>query len=169
MGLLVATDYASYNPRTLSQQDLTHSNHVPAALDTRLKSSPPRPDTFHGKGPFRSVSGSSSRVALHHLRRLDLAGRLPHLFSFLDRFEHPDSMEDLSANVHDCATPDISQTIGPYLRDHVQRRGESQNGLSLFLTYDTAIRVHLNDGDETYSSIRIPAFAKIMVGRAWYS
>ena len=121
---------------------------------------------YTGMVPSDNTTGSSPQVALHQLRRLHLTGRIPHLFSLLHRLEYPDRMEDLSINVHDCTTSDISQTIGPYLRDHIQRRGESQNGLSLFVTNDTNIRVHLSDVDETHSSTRMPAFARIVVDRA---
>ena len=43
-------------------------------------------------------------------------------------------MEKLSLDLYDCDIMDISQIIGPYLRDNLQRRGKPRNGLNLFVS-----------------------------------
>jgi len=114
-----------------------------------------------GMVPLDGSSGSSFRVALHHLERLHLIGRLPHLFWFLYRLEYPDRMEDLSITLSDQTTSDISPTIGPYLRDHVQRRGESRSGLSLHLACYDGMELRLGDASETHPLMWILGFTRI--------
>jgi len=114
-----------------------------------------------GMVPLDSSSGSSFRLALHHLKRLRLIGHLLHLFRFLDRLEYPDRMEDLSITVSDQTTSNISPTVGPFLRDHVQRRGGSRSGLKLFLTCDDGMGLRLYDASVTHPSVRVPPFARI--------
>jgi len=70
-------------------------------------------------------------------------------------------MEVLSITVPDQTTSDISPTIGPYLRDYVQHRGESQSGLKLCLTCNDGMGMSLGDASETHSSVRVPPFARI--------
>jgi len=98
---------------------------------------------------------SSSRVQLRHLKGLYLNGGLRHVFNLLQRLDHPRKMDTLSLTLHDCGDVDISQIVGPYLRDHLQRRGRAQHGLNLFASsgYRTyraphvAFRVGNADGD----------------------
>lgn len=65
-------------------------------------------------------------------------------------------MEDLSITVSDQTTSDISPTIGPYLRDHVQRRGELRSGLRLAITCDDGIGLRLGDTIEARPLMRVP-------------
>jgi len=73
---------------------------------------------------------SSSRVQLHHLKELRLDGGLRHVFNILHQLDHPRNI-DLSLTLRDCDSADVTQIVGPYLRDHIGRRDRAQDGLSL--------------------------------------
>ena len=76
-------------------------------------------------------SEPSSRVQLPHLKELRLDGGLRHVFNILHRLDHPGNMDLLSLMLHDCDNADVSQIVGPYLRDHIGGRDKAQNGLNL--------------------------------------
>ncbi|KAF9653325.1 hypothetical protein BDM02DRAFT_3182863 [Thelephora ganbajun] len=88
---------------------------------------------------------SSIRVPLHHLRELDLTGDPQHVFGLLNQLDHPKNMDSLAINLDDCAVEDISQIVGPYLRDYLRRRGRSQSGLGLHLSSEDLIALHVGD------------------------
>jgi len=101
--------------------------------------------------------GPSSRVKLPHLEELRLDGGLPHIFNILCQLDHPRHV-DLSLTLHDCDYPDVSRTVGPYLRDHIGRRDRAQNGLNLTVSsgYRTYRAPHValrlgNSGGTNYS------------------
>ena len=78
---------------------------------------------------------SSVRVQLRHLRELRLEGCLRDVIMLLDNLDHPKNMDNLSLTLHDSDITDISQTVGPYLRDHFQRRDRPQNGPNLHISF----------------------------------
>ena len=86
--------------------------------------------------------GSSVRVKLNHLKDLRLEGDLGHVNRLLDRLDYPRKIDNLSLTLYDSHLTDISQIIGPYLRDHFQRRDRPQNGLNLRISsgYKTVYR-----------------------------
>ena len=75
--------------------------------------------------------GSSTPVQLHHLKELRLEGDLPHVFRVIHRLDYPRNMDKLSLTLRDCDVADVSQVIGPYLRDHLRCRDRPQNGQTL--------------------------------------
>ena len=77
---------------------------------------------------------SPSRVQLRHLMEFQLEGDLPDVVRLLQRLDIPRNMEHLSLTLYDSDVTDISQIIGPYLRDHLQRRDRPQNGLDLSIS-----------------------------------
>ena len=98
---------------------------------------------------------STSRVQLHHLEELELEGDLQHVMRLLHRLDHPKNMKLLELTLHNCGVTDISQIVGPYLRDHFQRRDRSRNGLYLSAYSDYGdntlgdyITFELGDGDK---------------------
>ncbi|KAF9646758.1 hypothetical protein BDM02DRAFT_3118156 [Thelephora ganbajun] len=97
--------------------------------------------------PDDSGDGSSSQIQLHHLKRLQLKGDLRHVTGLLHRLAYPRIMDSLCIVLYDCAIADISQSIGPCLRDYLQRRGRSQSGLGLgvSLSSEGGIRFHVRD------------------------
>ena len=76
-------------------------------------------------------SGSSFRVLLRHLKELQLEGDFPYVVRLLHQLDHPGNLEGLFLSLYGCEVMDISQTIGPYLRDYLQRHDKTQNGLAL--------------------------------------
>ena len=81
--------------------------------------------------PNDSGGESPLRVPLHHLKELELYGGLPHVLGLLHRLDHPANMDRLNLTLLGCTVTDIPQTIGPYLQNHLRRRGWSRNGLGL--------------------------------------
>ena len=83
---------------------------------------------------FNGGDGKPSfRVPLHHLREFEVSGDPQHVFGILHRLDPPRNMDNLTIGLENCMVPDISQTIGPYLRDYIQRRGEPQPELGVVL------------------------------------
>ena len=108
--------------------------------------------------PNDGSGGSSFRVQLHHLKELCLEGGLRHIIGLLHQLDYPRNM-NLTLELHDCGVADISQTIGPYLRDHLQRHDRPRNGLHLFVSSgpianDTqSIILHVGDaGRDNFSA-----------------
>jgi hypothetical protein len=73
----------------------------------------------------------SPRLSLRHLEELKLAGRSRDVSRLLLRLDHPGNMHNLDITLNNCAVEDISNIIGPHLRDHLRLRGWSQNKLGL--------------------------------------
>jgi len=61
-------------------------------------------------------------------------------------------MDKLSLRLLGCAVADASQTIGPYLQDHLVHRGRSRNGLGIFLSSDEYIVFHVGDAGRSHPS-----------------
>ena len=78
----------------------------------------------------------SSRMPLHHLKELHLGRNLQRVFKLLNQLDHPRNMDSLTLTFDHCDIVDISRTIGPYLRDHLQRRDRPQGGLILFVSFE---------------------------------
>ena len=117
-----------------------------------------------GMIPSDGGDESSFQVKLRHLKRLDLTGRLPHLFRFLNQLECPTWMDYLSIAVHSCSPSDIWGTIGPYLRGYLQRRGKSRNGIDLFRIQDKCIRLSVSGvPGSTHPSMPTRDFANFTV------
>ena len=74
---------------------------------------------------------SPIRVQLHHLKELLLDGGLRHVIRLLDQLDHPGNMDHLCLTLRDSDAIDISQIVGPYVRNHLQRRDRPQNGSNL--------------------------------------
>ena len=88
------------------------------------------------------------RAELCHLKELELGGDPQDVFGVLSRLDYPRQMENLDVTVYECATEDISQIVGPQVRDYLQHCGRSQSrlGLSLSSGYDIELRVGDVDG-----------------------
>ena len=76
---------------------------------------------------------SSFRIPLHHLKVLKLAGELRDVFNLLYRLDHP-ILDKLEIFPSGCTVADISQVIGPYLRNYLKHRTDPQSGLGLCLS-----------------------------------
>ena len=76
------------------------------------------------------------RVQLHRLKELRLEGDLRHTIGLLHQLDHPRNMDNLSLNLHNSDVTDISHIVGPYLRDHLERRDAPQDGLKVYVSMD---------------------------------
>jgi len=154
--LALGVTYPSPAPTTSELLSILASN--PALRDVSLCENG-LPDDNGGKSPFR--------VSLHNLRDLDLSGDLRHVFGFLHRLDLPKDMDSLTLNLMGCAVADISQLIGPYLRDYLRHRDKSQNGLGLYLFSEGYTTFHVGDVDgivlSTPATTRIRTFIVITV------
>ena len=87
----------------------------------------------------------SPRLSLRHLEELKLAGRVHDIFRLLLRLDHPRHMRHLEIILYHCAVGDISNVVGPYLRNHLRRRGWSRDGLGLHISSDNRIVVRVGN------------------------
>ncbi|KAF9643834.1 hypothetical protein BDM02DRAFT_3122884 [Thelephora ganbajun] len=110
--------------------------------------------------PDDSGDSSSSQIQLHHLKRLQLKGGSRHVIGLLHRLAYPRIMDSLCIILYDCAIADISQSIGPCLRDYLQRRGRSQGGLGVSLSSGSGIGFHVRDVGRIDFSTPAPARMK---------
>jgi len=77
----------------------------------------------------------SFRVPLHHLKEFEIAGYPRGVVGLLSRLDLPRNMDNLTIHLDWWEVPDVSQIIGPYLRDYIQWRGGSQPGPGLGLVF----------------------------------
>ena len=134
---------------TTLKLDLADYLHTPVPIPTTpqllsILSSNPTLRRVALLGPAIPNDGGgepTTRVQLRHLKELHLGGNLQCVLKLLNQLDHPSNMDSLTLTLHRCNVVDISQTIGPYLRDHLQRRDRSQDGLDLFVSYEDARRI----------------------------
>jgi len=126
---------------TTLKLDFTHPSPIPTPTPTTsqllsiLSSNPAlRRVALLRRAIPNDSGGESSRVQLRHLKELRLGGDLRCVLKLLDRLDHPRNMNLLSLDFRGCNVADISQIIGPHLRDHLQCCDRSQNGLNLFIS-----------------------------------
>ena len=74
---------------------------------------------------------STSKVQLHKLKILFLAGEFRHLFGLLSRFILPGALDEMHLDVSNTTVEDISQILGPYIRDYFQRDPRFQDRLGM--------------------------------------
>ena len=89
--------------------------------------------------------GKTSPVPLAHLKELTLSGRLRDVFALLRQLNYPISMNSLVLHFQELTINDISETIGPFLRDHFRHRQKSQSGLGLYVSSEDVIEFRVRD------------------------
>ena len=120
--------------------------------------------------PDDGGGGTPCPVSLRHLKELKLAGCLRHVIGLLHQLDHPTSV-DLAITLFDCTALDITQIVGPYLRDYLQRHDRSHGGLGLSVArHSHCITFHTYDvggiGLSTPVCSRVTPFVSItMWGR----
>ena len=91
------------------------------------------PEPPHGFTP----NVADSRIPLHHLKDLSLAGEFHSAFGFLNKLEYPDKMDLLTLRLDYCSPLDLLQTLGPFFGNHIRRRGRLPGrGLGLSAYYE---------------------------------
>ena len=130
-------DIHYYSPEVTSFQILSvlRSNHSLRKI------------TLRGNAVPCDGGDKSSRVPLGHLRRLALSGDPEDVFPLLHQLDYPTNMDSLALKLTNTTTDDISKIIGPYLREHLGRRGRSRSGLGLDLSFEDTISFHVGDVD----------------------
>ena len=98
------------------------------------------------------------RAPLYHLKELQLDGYPQGVFGILNRLELPRHVHilDVSVSLDECEVEDISQIIGPYLRDYLRHRGGSQLGLGLFISSEPDIKLQAGNVDGIDFSVPAP-------------
>ena len=91
--------------------------------------------------------GPSPRVPLHHLKELYLRSTFHCAFGLLNKFEIPDKMNILRLTLYESSPLDVSKTLGPFLGDHIQRRGRLPDGGLGLLAYPAPGCIDLSVGD----------------------
>ena len=76
------------------------------------------------------------QVSLSHLEELRLHGDLRQVFGLLHRLKYHKNAA-LTLSLLHSQVADITQTIGPHLRDYLRRRGTPRKGLGLFISSGT--------------------------------
>ena len=96
----------------------------------------------------------SRRVSLRHLEELELAGKSQDVVGLLRRLKHPERVH-LGLTLYSCAAEDTPDTVGPYLRDYLRRRGTPKNELGLYVASGDGIVLHVGDAAGLLPSISV--------------
>ena len=109
---------------------------------------------------------SSPPVPLLHLKNFRLRNDFRHAFLLLNRLELPEKMDNLKLFLDECSPLDISQTLGPYLGDHVRRRGRFPGGGLGLLANHTPSNLSFRAGDMPQDDYSIQAvwFVEVFAG-----
>jgi hypothetical protein len=75
--------------------------------------------------------GSTSQIPLRDLNILSLTGDFRRIFALLRRLILPGALDSVFITGFDCTVEDISQTLGPYIRNHFQRDARFQDRLGV--------------------------------------
>lgn len=109
----------------------------------------------------------SLRTSLSHLKELKLAGRPHDLTMFLHRLDLTERMDNLDVTLNHSTIEDISDTVGPYLRDYLRHRGRPEHGLGMYISSDGCVALHVGDtgglDPSTLVSKRVVPFIAITV------
>ena len=116
------------------------------------------------RGMVPDCDGSTLRVSLPSLKRLQLKGHSRTVLGLLNMLELPDKMDEVRFFLDECSRSDLSQTLGQYLGALIRRRGSFQEGLGLRI-HPGESRFHIFAGDvtELHGSIQVDWFAVVGV------
>ena len=115
--------------------------------------------------PYADDNASSLQVPLCHLNKLHITSDFCRAFRLLNQLEHPDKMDSLKLLLYKCSSLDLSQTLGPYFRNRVRRRGRFPGGgLDLLANRDPgSIRLCAGDVYVSCDSTELDWFADVSV------
>lgn len=107
------------------------------------------------------------RVSLPQLRELELRGECEDVSMLLEKLVCPDILDHLDITLGHCTVQHILDNIGPYLRDYFRRRGRSQGGMEIHVSFLGGIFFQLGDGGShhspTLAAERIDPFLAITI------
>lgn len=75
------------------------------------------------------------QVPLLQLKEIVLDGGCNAVTAFLNKLAFPDILDCLKIVLERCTIEDISEAVGPYLQNHFQHHGRSQNGLAIYMSH----------------------------------
>ena len=75
------------------------------------------------------TDGSTFKVPLPSLKVLSLSGNFRRLFELLHQLMLPGALDSMDLRGFDATVEDVSQTLGPYMRDHFRRDARFQDTL----------------------------------------
>jgi hypothetical protein len=84
-------------------------------------------------------------VPLKHLKHLELTGYPHHVIGLLHRLDHPATLDRLSITFNKCMITDISQIIGPYLRNNLQHRRRFKGGLGIDFSKSNPVELRIGN------------------------
>jgi len=87
------------------------------------------------------TDGSTSKMPLPNLKLLSLAGEFRRVSMFLHRLVLPATLDNMNLTVFQPTIEEISQTLGPYMRDHYRRDVRFQDGLAVssFIAFSSVV------------------------------
>ena len=80
----------------------------------------------------KDVDGSTFQVPLDRLKKLSLSGEYRRLFGLLRQLTLPETMDGFRLDCHNPTVEEISQQLGPYMRDYFRRGTRFQDTLEVF-------------------------------------
>ena len=81
--------------------------------------------------PHDNDNGSTFRVPLHHLKKLKLVGDVRFPFGLLRWLDLPETLDKTNLTLFDCQVEEVSDILGPYLGNFLQRDGRFRDGLGI--------------------------------------
>jgi len=87
--------------------------------------------TLSGVALPSDTDGSAFQAQLRDLEILSLMGEFRHVFGLLSRLVLPDRLDEMLLNISGPTAEDISQTLGPYMRDYFRRDSRFRDRLGV--------------------------------------
>ena len=84
--------------------------------------------------PRDSRNEPTTTVPLRYLQQLSIDGSFHPVLRLLRRLDYPDRMVEMKLTVLDCMVEDIPGTLGPYVRERIERDGRFRENLGIFIT-----------------------------------
>ena len=139
--------FSSPSPTPTASQLLSILSSNPSLREIILFTGGTPDDDGGGGGEF------TSRIPLHHLKKLQLTGDSQNIFWLLHQLDYPANMDNLVINLVDLTVKVVSQTVGPYVRDYLQRRGKS-HGWGVYLSSEGEIELRVGEvGGNNFSAL----------------
>ena len=84
--------------------------------------------------PCDTGDGPTVPVPLRYLERLSINANVHPVFRLLSQLEYPKRRDETNLTVSNCRVEDVLGTLGPHIRDHIQRDGRFRDSLGIFIT-----------------------------------
>jgi len=99
---------------------------------------------LHDAALPKDAGRSTPKVQLRNLKTLSLMGKFRGIFGLLHHLILPEALDEIDLDLFGSTTEDISQTLGPYIRDHFRRDARFQDRLWMYSTsFSTAASISI--------------------------